>query len=251
MAPHSSTPAWKIPWTEEPGRLQSMGSLSWTRLRNFTFTFHFHALEKEMAAHSSVLAWRIPGTGEPGGLPSMGSNRVGHDWSDLAAAAADWDPRICISNKFPGNASPGDLVLFSHSVVSLFATLWTAARQASLSFTISVCLNSHSLSQWCHPTISSCHPLILLPAPSFPASGSFPMSQFFQSGGRHIGASASVLPVNSQSWFPLGLTGLIFLLSKELSRVFSSTTVQKHQLFGAQPSSQSNSHIHTWPQEKP
>ena len=69
-------------------RLQSMGSLSRTRLSDFTFTFHFHALEKEMATHSSVLAWRIPGTGEPGGLPSMGSHRVGHDWSDLATAAA-------------------------------------------------------------------------------------------------------------------------------------------------------------------
>ena len=83
MAPHSSTLAWEIPWTEEPGRLQSKKQLS-----EFTFTFHFHALEKEMATHSSVLAWRIPGTGEPGGLPSMGSHRVGHDWSDLAAAAA-------------------------------------------------------------------------------------------------------------------------------------------------------------------
>ena len=79
MAPHSSTLAWKIPWTEEPGGLQPMGSLSRTRLSDFTFTFHFHALEKEMATHSSVLAWRIPGTGEPGGLPSMGSHRVGHD----------------------------------------------------------------------------------------------------------------------------------------------------------------------------
>ena len=80
MAPHSSTLAWKIPWTEEPGRLQSMGSLkSRTRLSDFTFTFHFHALEEEMATHSSVLAWRIPGTAGPGGLPSMGSHRVGHD----------------------------------------------------------------------------------------------------------------------------------------------------------------------------
>jgi len=91
MAPHSSTLAWKISWTEEPGRLQSMGSLkSQTQLSDFTFTFHFHALEKEMATHSSVLAWRIPGTGEPGGLPSLGSHRVGHDWSNLAAAAATW-----------------------------------------------------------------------------------------------------------------------------------------------------------------
>ena len=80
MAPHSSTLAWKIPWMEEPGRLQSMGvPKSWIRLSDFTFTFHFPALEKEMATHSSVLAWRIPGTGEPGGLPSMGSHRVGHD----------------------------------------------------------------------------------------------------------------------------------------------------------------------------
>ena len=88
MEPHSSTLAWKIPWMEEPGRLQSMGSLrvghDWaTSLSLFTF----HVLEKEMATHSCVLAWRMPGTGEPGGLPSMGSHRVGHDWSDLAAAA--------------------------------------------------------------------------------------------------------------------------------------------------------------------
>ena len=79
MAPHSSTLAWRIPWMEEPGRLQSTRSLkSQTRLSDFTFTFHFLVLEKEMATHSSVLAWRIPGTGEPGGLPSMGSHRVGH-----------------------------------------------------------------------------------------------------------------------------------------------------------------------------
>ena len=87
MAPHSSTLAWKIPWTEEPGRLQSMGSLGvghdynfqGDNLSDFTFTFHFHALEKEMASHSSVLAWRIPGTGEPGGLPSLGSQ----SWTQL------------------------------------------------------------------------------------------------------------------------------------------------------------------------
>ena len=77
MADHSSTLAWKIPWAEEPGGLQS--TKSWTRLSDFTFTFHFHALEKEMATHFSVLAWRIPGMGEPGRLPSLGSHRVGHD----------------------------------------------------------------------------------------------------------------------------------------------------------------------------
>ena len=91
MAIHSSTLAWKIPWTEEPGRLQSMGSRRIGHLlSDFTFTFHFPALEKEMATHSNVLAWRIPGIVEPGGLPSMGSHRVGHNWSDLAAAAAAW-----------------------------------------------------------------------------------------------------------------------------------------------------------------
>ena len=80
MAPHSSALAWKIPWTEEPGRLQSTGVIgSRTRLSDFTFTFHFHVLEKEMATHSSVLTWRIPGTAEPGGLLSLGSHRVGHD----------------------------------------------------------------------------------------------------------------------------------------------------------------------------
>ena len=86
MAPHSSTLAWKIPWAEEPAVHGVMKS--WTRLSDFTFTFHFHALEKEMATHSNVLAWRIPGMGEPGRLPSVGSHRAGHDWSDLAAAAA-------------------------------------------------------------------------------------------------------------------------------------------------------------------
>ena len=91
MATHSSTLAWKIPWTEEPGRLQSMGSLGVGHDGVTSLSpFHFHALEKEMATHSIVLAWRIPGMGEPGGLPFMGLHRVGHDWSDLAAAAAYW-----------------------------------------------------------------------------------------------------------------------------------------------------------------
>ena len=83
MATHSSTLAWQA-------AVHGV-SRSWTRLSDFTFTFHFHASDKEMATHSSVLAWRFPGTGEPGGLPSMGSHRVGHDWSDLAAAAAAVD----------------------------------------------------------------------------------------------------------------------------------------------------------------
>ena len=96
MAPHSSTLAWKIPWTEEPGRLQSMGvAEGQTLLSNFTFIFHLHVLEKEMETHSSVLAWRIPGMWEPSGLPSMGSHRVWHDWSDAAAAAAALGPLNC------------------------------------------------------------------------------------------------------------------------------------------------------------
>ena len=87
MAPHSSALAWEIPWTEEPGGLQSYQGVakSRTRLSDF-FTFHFHALEKEMAAHSSVPAWRIPGTGEPGGLPSMGRTEL--DMTEATAAAA-------------------------------------------------------------------------------------------------------------------------------------------------------------------
>ena len=98
MAPHSSILAWKIPWTEEPGRLQTMGSQSRTRLSDFTFTFPFHALEREMATYSSVLAWRIPGAVEPGGLPSMGSHRVRHNRSDLAAVAADI--QHCVSFRY-------------------------------------------------------------------------------------------------------------------------------------------------------
>ena len=113
--------------------------------------------------------------------------------------------------------------------------------------------NSCPLSRWCHPTISaSVIPFSSCPQ-SFPASGSFPMSQLSASGGQSIGVSAStsVLPKNTEGWSPLGWTGWISLQFKGLSRVFSNTTVQKHQFFRAQPSSQSNSHIHTWPQEKP
>ena len=113
--------------------------------------------------------------------------------------------------------------------------------------------NSRASSWWCHPAISS----LVVPFSScpqyLPASGSFPMSQLFAWGGQSIGVSAlaSVLPVNTQDWSPLGWTGWISLQTKGLSRVFSSTTVQKHQFFGAQLSSQSNSHIHTSPLKKP
>ena len=110
------------------------------------------------------------------------------------------------------------------------------ARLLCLSLSPWVCANSHPLSQWCHPTISSSVVPFSSSPQSFPASGSFPVSQFFSSGGQSIGASASalVLPMNIQDWFPLGLTSLISLQSKGYSRVFSNTTVQKHQFFGAQ-----------------
>ena len=112
--------------------------------------------------------------------------------------------------------------------------------------------NSCPSNQWCHPAISSSVVPFSSCPQSLPASGSFPMSQLVTWGGQSIGvsASASVLPMNTQAWSPLGWTGWISLQSKGLSRVFSNTTVQKHQFFGAQLSSQSNSHIHTWPLEK-
>ena len=113
--------------------------------------------------------------------------------------------------------------------------------------------NSCPLSQWRHPTISSSVIPFSSCLQSFPASGSFLVSQLFASGGQSIGASASasVLPMNIQGWFPLGLTGWISLFSKGLSRVFSNTTVQKHQFFGIQLSLWFIFHNHTWLQEKP
>ena len=147
------------------------------------------------------------------------------------------------------------LVQFSRSVVSssLQPHGLQHARHPCPSPTPGVYSNSCPLSQWCHPTISSTVVLFSSCLKYFPVSGSFPMSWLFSSGGQSIGGSAStsVLPMNTLCWFPLGLTGLISLLSKGLSRVFSNTTVQKHPFFSAQPSSQSKSHIHTWPQEKP
>ena len=113
-----------------------------------------------------------------------------------------------------------------------------------------VCSNACPSRWWCHPTTSSSGaPFSCLH--SFPASGSFPMYQLFASGSQSIGASASFLPVNTQGWFPLALTDLISLVSKGLSRVFSDTTVLRHQFFSIQPFLLSSSHIHTWLLEKP
>ena len=141
-------------------------------------------------------------------------------------------------------------VLFSHSVLS--DSLRSCGPQHSKlpcpSPTFRAYSNSCPSSRWCHPAISSSVIPFSSCLQSFQASGSFPMSQFSVSSGQRIGVStsASVLSVDVQDWFPLGWTGWISLQSKRLSRVFSNTTVQKHQFFGPQLSLQSNSHIHTW-----
>ena len=146
-------------------------------------------------------------------------------------------------------------VQFSHSVVSdsLRPHEPQHARPPCPSPTPGAHPKPWSLSRWCHPAISSSVVPFSSHLQSFPASGSFQMSQLFAWGGQSIGVSAStsVLPVNTQDWFSLGWTGWISLLSKGLSRVFSNTTVQKHQFFSTQFSLQSNSHIHTWLLEKP
>ena len=159
------------------------------------------------------------------------------------------------------NTNPGgpsvqlSSVQCSRSVVS--DSLWPHelqhARPPCPSPTPRVHPNLCASSRWCHPAISSSVVLFSSCPQSLPASGSFPMSQLFTWGGQSTGVSAlaSFLSKNTQDWSPLEWTGWISLQSKGLSRVFSNTTVQKHQFFGAQPSSQSNSHFHTWPQEKP
>ena len=151
-------------------------------------------------------------------------------------------------------SSSDDNLLFSHSVVSNYLRPHGLQHPRPCRLlSPGVCSNSHPLSRWCHPTISSSVIPFSFCLQSFPASWSFPMSQLFASGGQSIGASisASVFPMNIQGCFTLGRTGLISLQSKGLSRVFCNTTVEKHQFFSAQLSSQPNSHIHTWPLEKP
>ena len=144
----------------------------------------------------------------------------------------------CHINKQGCHSDQPFLFLFSHSVRS--NSLWPHGLQNTRlpcpSQYPGACSNSCPLSQWCHPTISSSVVHFSFCLESFPASGSFPMSQFFTSGGQSIGASAAVsaLPKNIYYWFPLGLASLISLQSKGLSRVFSNTTVQKHQFFGTQ-----------------
>ena len=156
------------------------------------------------------------------------------------------------ANKYMKRCSTS-LIQFSSvqslSHLRLFATPWITAHQASLSITLSrVYSNSCPSSRWCHPTVSSSVVPFSSCPQSFLASGCFPTSQLFKSVGQSTGAlaSATVLPMNIQGWLPLRLAGLISVPSKGLSRVFSSSTIQKHQFFSAQPSLWSNSHIHTW-----
>ena len=178
---------------------------------------------------------------------------------------------ITTSNFFPSSdhislnckmsKRPSCVLTVQVSRVQLFVTPWTVAHQASLSITNSQSLLKHISIESVMPFnhLILCHPLLLLPSilpsirpPIFPSIRVF-SNQLFTSGGQSTGVSAStsVLPMNTQDWSPLGWTGWISLQSKGLSRVFSNTTVQKHQFFGAQCSLQSNYHIHAWPLEKP
>ena len=163
--------------------------------------------------------------------------------------ACPWQQgRLIIVNKFSS-------VHFSHSVMSnsLSSHVLQHTRFPCPSPTPRACSSSCPLNRWCHPTISSSVIPFSSCLQSCPASGSFPRSQFFTSGAQIIGvsASASVLPMNIQDWFPVGRTGWISLQSKRLARVFSNTTVQKHQFFSAQLSLESSSHNYTWLPEKP
>ena len=165
-----------------------------------------------------------------------------------------WLPETPNKSMEDKRLAPFSSVQFSRSVMS------NSLRHHQLQHTRTLCAlqtpgvysNSCPSSKWCHPAISSSVVPFSSCPQSLPASASFPMSQFFTWGGQSIrvSASASVLPINPQDWSPLGWTGWISLQSKGLSRVFSNT-VQKHPFFGTQLSSQSNSHIHTWPLEKP
>ena len=197
---------------------------------------------------SGVTAWKQQ-HGSPVNIQSVNGNII------LILSASFWRPPTIFTSWFKILINFFILEFRSVQLLSrvwLFETPWTSAHQASCpSPTPGVYPNSCPSSQWCHPAISSSVAPFSFCPQSFPASGSFPMSQLFTSGGQSIGVSTSVLPMNTQDWSPLGWTGWISLQSKGFSRVFSNTTIQKHQFFGTQLSSQSNSHIYTWLLEKP
>ena len=234
MAPHSSTLAWKIPWTEEPGRLQSMGLLR--------------------VGHDWVTSLSLSCIGEGNGNPIQCSclekPRDGGAWWAAVYGVSQNRTRLKWCQQQQQQFSS---VEFSHSVVSdsLRPLESQHARPPCPSPTPGVHSNSCPSSQWCHPAISS-SVVPFSSCPQIPPS----IRVFSSESTLHmrwpnigVSASTSVLPMNTQDW-SLEWTGWISLQSKGLSRVFSNTTVQKDQFFGAQLSSQSNSHIHTWPLEK-
>ena len=206
--------------------------------------------------------WELVMDGEPGVLQSMRLQRIRHYW----ATELNWMPEGKMGEVnfffvlYFIDTSVVECLTFrsdqiSRSVVSnsLRPHESQHARPPCPSPTPGVHSDSRALSQWCHPAISS-SVVPFSSCPQFlPASESFPMSQLFTWGGQSTGVSAlaSFLPKKSQGWSPSEWTSWISLQSKGLSRVFSNTTLQKHQFFSAQPSSQSNSHIHTWPLQKP
>ena len=200
-----------------------------------------------MATHSSTLAWRIPWTEELGGWATV--HRLAKSRTHLSDLTFTFTFTLVNLPSYSTFSS----VQFSHSVMfnSLRPHGLQHTRPPCPSPTPGVYSNLCQMSRWCHLTISSSVVPFSSCPQSFPASVSFQMSQFFASDGQSIGISASVFPINIPGWFPLGSTGLVSLVSKGLSRVLSSTIIQKHQFFGAQPSLWSNTHINTWLLEKP
>ena len=214
-----------------------------------------------MATHSSTLAWKIPwrrslvGCSPWGRKESDTTERLPFPFSvSLTKDKGQWISYPIIESEVTSRQKC--MSQFS-SVTQSYPTLWPHesqhARPPCPSPSPGVHSNSHPSSRWCHPAISSAVVPFSSCPQSIPASESLPMSQLFAWRGQSTGVSAlaSFLPKNTQGWSPLEWTGWISLQTKGLSRVFSNTTVQKHQFFGAQLSSQSNSRIHTWPLEKP
>ena len=256
MAAHSSILLWRIPGMEEPGGLQSMGS---HRVRH---DWSYLAAASASGSKDKESSWKAGGQGSIPGLArsTRGGNGNPGNGNPLQYFCLE---NPCGQSSLVGFKPHGhkeldvaewltfqfsSVQLLSH--VRLFATPWTSTRQASLSITNSKGLLKLMSIESVMPSshLILCRPLLLLPPtpPSQWANSLHEVAKVLE-----FSASASVLPMNSQHWFPLGWTGWISLQSKGLSRVFSNTTVQKYQFFGTQLSSQSNSHIHTWPLEKP
>ena len=222
-----------------------MQSTSWE-----TLDWKKHKPESRLPGEISITSDIHPyGKKWRGNKKLLDENEIGEWKSRLKAQHSENEDHGIRSYHFMGSSVQFSSVQ-SLSRVRLFATSWIAARQASLSITIS----RSSLRLTSIESVMPSSHLIFTSCPqSLPASGSFPMSKLFAWGGQSTGASAlaSFLPKKSQGWSPSQWTSWISSQSKGLSRVFSNTTVQKHQFFGTQPSSQSNSHIYTWPLEKP